>query len=68
MAKEIPDNFLYPAARHEEETAMMISDILTAIIIFLMAVLILYPTTRALMKSWHDRQRRLDGGHDGGHN
>lgn len=40
----------------------MISNILTAIIIFLMAVLILYPTTRALMKSWQDRQRRLDGG------
>jgi len=44
----------------------MISDILTAIIIFLMAVLILYPTARALMKSWHDRQRRLDGGHGHG--
>ncbi len=39
----------------------MISDILTAVIIFLMAVLILYPTTRALMKSWQDRQRRLGG-------
>ncbi len=36
----------------------MISDILTAIIIFLMAVLVLYPTTRILMKSWQDRQRR----------
>ncbi len=36
----------------------MISDILTAIIIFLMAVLVLYPTTRVLMQSWHDRQRR----------
>ena len=40
----------------------MISDILTAIIIFLMAVLILYPSIRALMKSWHDRQRRHGGG------
>ena len=40
----------------------MISDILTAVIIFLMAVLILYPTTRFLMKSWHDRQRRHGGG------
>ena len=60
MAKEIRDNF-FPAARHEEETVVMISDILTAVIIFLMAVLILYPTTRALMKSWHDRQRRLNG-------
>ncbi len=39
----------------------MISDILTAIIIFLMAVLILYPTTRALLKTWHDRQRRHGG-------
>ena len=40
---------------------MMISDILTAIIVFLMIVLVLYPTTRALMKSWHDRQRRRGG-------
>jgi len=36
----------------------MISDILTAIIVFLMAVLILYPTARWLMKSWHDWLRR----------
>ncbi len=36
----------------------MISDILTALIIFLMVVLVLYPTTRVLMKSWQDRQRR----------
>jgi hypothetical protein len=36
----------------------MISDILTAIIVFLMAVLILYPTTRVLLKSWQDWQRR----------
>ena len=43
---------------------MMISDILTAIIVFLMGVLILYPTTRALMKSWHDRQRRHGGGEE----
>ncbi len=42
----------------------MISDILTAVIIILMAVLILYPTTRALMKSWQDRQRRLDSGEE----
>ena len=39
----------------------MISDILTAIIIFLMAVLVLYPTTRVLIKSWQDRQRRNGG-------
>ncbi len=42
----------------------MISDILTAIIIILMAVLILYPATRALMKTWEDRQRRHDGGEE----
>lgn len=36
----------------------MISDILTAIIIFLMAVLVLYPTTRLLMQSWQNWQRR----------
>jgi hypothetical protein len=36
----------------------MISDILTAIIIFLMAVLVLYPTTRVLIQSWHNWQRR----------
>jgi hypothetical protein len=40
----------------------MISDILTAIIVFLMAVLILYPTARVLMKSWRDWQRRHGGG------
>ncbi len=39
----------------------MISDILTAIIVFLMVVLVLYPTTRALMKTWQDRQRRHGG-------
>jgi hypothetical protein len=39
----------------------MISDILTAIIVFLMAVLILYPTARLLMKTWHDWQRRPGG-------
>jgi hypothetical protein len=42
----------------------MISDILTAVIIFLMAVLILYPTTRALMKSWQERQRRQGAGEE----
>ncbi len=42
----------------------MISDILTAVIIFLMAVLILDPTTRALVNTWHDRQRRQDGGEE----
>ena len=49
----------------------MISDILTAIIIFLMAVLILYPTTRVLMQSWQNWQRRHGtgagaGGGEGG--
>jgi len=39
----------------------MISDILTAIIVFLMAVLILYPTSRLLIRSWHDWQRRPGG-------
>ncbi len=39
----------------------MISDILTAIIIFLMAVLVLYPTTRVLLQSWHNWQRRHGG-------
>lgn len=42
----------------------MISDILTAVIIFLMAVLILYPTTRALMTSWRERQRRHGAGEE----
>ena len=40
----------------------MISDILTAIIVFLMAVLIFYPTARVFMKSWRDWQRRHGGG------
>ena len=40
----------------------MISDILTAIIVILMAVLILYPTARVFMKSWRDWQRRHGGG------
>ncbi len=39
----------------------MISDILTAIIIFLMAVLVLYPTTRVLLQSWHNWQRHHGG-------
>lgn len=47
----------------------MISDILTTVIVFLMAVLILYPMARLLMKSWHDWQRRSGGpsGQRGGH-
>ena len=44
----------------------MISDILTAIIIFLMAVLVLYPTTRVLMQSWQNWQRRHGEGGEGG--
>ena len=40
----------------------MISDILPAVIIFLMVVLVLYPTARLLMKSWRDWQRRHGGG------
>ncbi len=42
----------------------MISDILTAIIICLMVVLVLYPTTRVLMKSWQERQRRHGAGEE----
>ena len=36
----------------------MVSDILTAIIVLLMAVLVIYPTTRVLLRSWHNRHRR----------
>ena len=43
---------------------MMISDILTAVIVFLMVVLVLYPTTRVLIKSWQDRQRRHGSGEE----
>ncbi len=45
----------------------MISDILTAIIICLMAVLVLYPTTRLLIQSWQNWQRRhgASAGRDG---
>jgi hypothetical protein len=37
----------------------MISDILTAIIVFLMAVLILYPTTRVLLRGSPAPLRRV---------
>ncbi len=36
----------------------MISDILTAVIILLMAVLVIYPVTRVLLQSWRTWQRR----------
>ncbi|MEE9250161.1 MAG: hypothetical protein V3U93_03425 [Alphaproteobacteria bacterium] len=36
----------------------MVSDILTAVIVLLMAVLVIYPTTRVLLRSWHNWQRR----------
>ncbi len=40
----------------------MISDILTAIIVLLMAVLVLYPATRLLIQSWQNWQRRHAAG------
>ncbi len=36
----------------------MVSDILTAVIVLLMAVLVIYPTTRVLLRSWHNWHRR----------
>jgi hypothetical protein len=36
----------------------MISDIFTAMIVGLMAVLVLYPASRALWQSWQDWHRR----------
>ena len=44
----------------------MISDILTAIIVILMAVLVIYPTTRLLMQSWQNWQRRHGAGAERG--
>ncbi len=38
----------------------MVSDILTAVIVFLLAVLVIYPTTRFLLQSWHNRHRRQE--------
>ncbi len=38
----------------------MVSDILTAVIVFLMAVLVIYPTTRILLQSWHNWHRRQE--------
>ena len=42
----------------------MVSDILTAVIVFLMAVLVIYPTTRVLLQSWHNWHRRHEHGDD----
>ncbi len=44
----------------------MVSDVLTAIILFLMAVLVIYPTTRLIQASWQSRQRRQAQRDDGG--
>ena len=38
----------------------MISDILTAVIVLLMAVLVIYPTIRVLLQSWHNWHRRQE--------
>lgn len=38
----------------------MISDILTAVIVLLMAVLVIYPTTRVLLQSWQNWHRRQE--------
>ena len=38
----------------------MVSDILTAVIVLLMAVLVIYPTARVLLQSWHNRHRRQE--------
>ena len=38
----------------------MVSDILTAVIVLLMAVLVIYPTTRVLLQSWRNRHRRQE--------
>ncbi len=38
----------------------MVSDILTAVIVLLMAVLVIYPTTRVLLRSWHNWHRRQE--------
>ena len=38
----------------------MVSDILTAVIVLLMAVLVIYPTTRVLLRSWRNWQRRQE--------
>lgn len=37
----------------------MTSDIFTAMIVGLMAVLVLYPSSRALWQGWQDRHKRL---------
>ena len=48
------------AARSAEEYPAMVSDILTAVIVLLMAVLVIYPTTRVLLQSWHNWHRRQE--------
>ncbi len=48
------------AAKSAEEYPAMVSDILTAVIVLLMAVLVIYPTTRILLQSWHNWHRRQE--------
>ncbi len=48
------------AARSAEEYPAMVSDILTAIIVLLMAILVIYPTTRVLLQSWQNWHRRQE--------
>ncbi len=38
----------------------MVSDILPGVIVFLMAVLVIYPTTRVLLHLWHNWHRRQE--------
>ncbi len=59
MTKRIGDNFSV-AARSVEEYTAMISDILTAVIVLLMAVLVIYPTARVLLQSWQNWHRRQE--------
>ena len=39
----------------------MISDVLTAIIILFMAILVIYPASRALWQSWQKARRNKAG-------
>ncbi len=38
----------------------MVSDILPAVIVLLLAVLVIYPTTRVLLQAWHNWHRRQE--------
>lgn len=42
----------------------MISDMLTAVIIVIMAILVIYPATRSLIQAWQNRQRRESQGEE----